>query len=120
MSNITNAMEANWNLTKIATGSDIVNNPAGWLQTFDGVLGNFMIITFMGVIMWILFLSMRNNVNNDTEALSYSGLITVIAGIFLFVIDTGTGTKLISWGALLPFIVITAFAFFMNFTNRPA
>ena len=120
MINITNVMtDLNYDLSGIANNS-IIDNPAGWLSSTDQAAGGYIAITILAVIGLVLFLTMRESekVNSDSEAFVYAGLITTFAGILLFVIDTGTGAKLITWVQLVPFILLTAIGIFINFTNR--
>lgn len=120
MSNITNVMtDLNYNLSGIANNS-IIDNPAGWLSSTDQAAGGYMAITILAVVALVLFLTMRESdkVNSDSEAMVYAGLITTFAGIMLFVIDTSTGFKLITWAQLVPFILLTAIGMFINFSNR--
>ena len=97
--------------------SSIIDNPTGWLSGLNVGVGGFLMLGLLASIGIILFLSMRNFVTSDSEALSYSGLVVSIAGILIFVINTG-GAKLITWPQLLPFFLITAIAFYVDFTSR--
>ena len=124
MSNFTGSiLEQNYNLTKlITTGStSAIDDPPLWIANWNILMQNMGLVTFLYVLGTILFLWVRRRPEvKDSEALLYAGLSTTVIGIIFFAIDIVAlpGYKLITWGQLLPVIVITAGAIFMNFINR--
>jgi len=118
MVNLTNPMTSNYNITALIQGTDAVNSPSTWLsnlQIISGIPLATVLLVGAGII---LFFVMRQNVNNDSDALTYSGLMISFAGILMFLVETGTGIKLVSWAVLIPIFLITAFAIFSNMTGR--
>jgi len=53
----------------------------------------------------------NNNQESDIDAIAYSGLVSSIIGVMLFLVRTDTGHKLFNWEALAMFILVTAIAF---------
>lgn len=122
MTNFTGSiLEQNYNLTKLITSSNesIIGNPPLWLGNFNNEMGGIVLTVLLYVFGVILFLVVRRRDEvKDSEALLFAGFMTTIIGVLAFVIDTGLETKLISWPALLPIIIITAFAVILNYINR--
>jgi|AntAceMinimDraft_17_1070374.scaffolds.fasta_scaffold02896_7 hypothetical protein len=115
--NISDPLRSNYDLSGI-TNISIMDDPAGFLINFQNVSGIPWVGTLLIGIGIVLFFVMRNNVSSDSEAMAYSGLITSIAGIFLFLIKNSAGTPLVGWGFIFPIILITAVSVFMNLTAR--
>lgn len=118
-------LEQNYNLTRLmpsgnSTNESIIDDPPRWLASFNEEMNSIPVAVFLYLCGVILFLVIRRRIEvKDSEALLYSGFMTSLVGVLLFVVDTGiTGVKLISWGALLPIIVITAVAIILNYINR--
>lgn len=118
MVNLTDPMTSNYNITALITGTDAVTEPAKWLSNLQIISGLPLATVLLVGAGIILFFIMRNNVNNDSDALAYSGLMISFTGILMFLVETGTGIKLISWAVLIPIFLITAFAIFANMTAR--
>lgn len=110
-------MTVNYDLTSL-TSSSVIDNPATVLSNWNVMMNGTGIFVLLGVIGLVLFFAARKFVDSDTEALSYSGFIITFAGLLLFLVDTGTGEKLLGWGYLVIIILITAIATYMNFVNR--
>jgi len=117
MVNVSNPLTSNYNLTGL-TNFDMVNDPTGWLINFQSLSGVPIVGTALVGVGVVLFFIMRENVNSDSEALAYSGLITSIAGILLFLVKNGSGVPLVGWGFLVPIFLITAFSILANMIGR--
>lgn len=110
-------MSVNYNLTALSNIS-VLDAPADAIVWWNSSLGGFAVFTLLAVIGLILFLAMRKFVDSDSEAIGYSSFIMTIVGIFLFVIETSSGDKILSWPYLIIIIIITAISNFLNFINR--
>ncbi len=116
-------LEQNYNLTKLmSAGNDsAIDNPTQWIANWNIEMNDIGIVTFLYVFAGLLFLIIRKLPEvKDSEALLYAGLVSTVLGIFIFAIDITTipDYKLLKWAALLPIIVITAFAIVLNYANR--
>lgn len=117
MVNATDIWSANYNLSAFL-GTGAVDNPANFVSNLQVVSHVPLFSVLLVGIGLVLFFVMRNNVTTDSEALAYSGLITSISGILLFLVQTTSGVKLVSWFLLAPIFLITAFALFSNMSSR--
>lgn len=116
-------LEQNFNLTPLMTTgtNSAIDNPPNWLAHWNQQLGNWGLVTFLYCFTALLFLIVRRRPEvKDSEATLYAGLVGSVLGVMLFVINITVidGYKLITWGQLLPIIVITAFAIMLNMANR--
>lgn len=117
MVNISDPLTSNYNLSGL-TSNDIITNPGSWLINFQSISGIPWVGTLLIGVGVVLFFVMRSNVSTDSEAMAFSGIITSIAGILLFLVKNSVGTPLVGWAFLLPIFLITAFSIFMNMTAR--
>lgn len=109
-----------YNLSKIVEGDLIVTDTATWVSVFDSVAGGFVtvgLLAFFGIALFIITRRLEM-VQNDSEALVYSSLITTVLGVLLFLIPTANGAKLLIWSRLLPFVIILLVSVFVDFLNR--
>lgn len=113
MSNVTDVMTANWNLTAILS-NDLVTNTNSFAVTFNNEMGGVLGISFIAVIGIVIFVALKANnvVATDTEALSFAGFVSSVLAIFLLLIG------LVDWIYCLPVFVITAIAIYLNFTRQ--
>lgn len=121
-------LEQNYNLTALmgvgvegSSNPSAIDDPPLWVARWNQELGNWGIVTFLYVFSALLFLVIRRRPEvKDSEATLYAGLVGSVLGILLFVIDIVAlqGYKLITWGQLLPVVVITAFSIILNMANR--
>jgi len=113
MSNVTDVMTSNWNLTAILS-NDIITNTNGFAVAFNSEMGGILGIAFIAVVGIVIFVGMRVNnvVQTDTEALSFAGFVSTIMSIFFLVLG------LVPWIYCLPVFVITAISIYLNFTRQ--
>jgi len=114
---VVDPMSVNYNLTKLVS-INAIDNTADVVSWWNNIFGGSGIFILLGVVGLVLFLASRKFVDSDTEALSYAGLIVTLAGIFLFMVQTSDGSKLLGWGYLMIIVLITGIATYLNFTNR--
>jgi len=121
MTNFTGSiLEQKYNLTPLMDGS-IVEDPPSWLANFNLNMGGFFFVTTLYIFVVVLFLVIRRRDEvKDSEAALYAGFIGSIIGVLTFLIQTGVTEmpKLITWGQLLPVIVLTAVMVIFNYINR--
>ena len=113
-------MNGTYDLTGIIS-KDAIDAPAKWFANFNTQMDGVFIITFLIVFGLVLYLIMRSNANtSETKAAVYAGYMTSIIGVFIFVINIieFPALKLITWWQLLPILIITATAIFIDKTNR--
>lgn len=110
MTNITNAtelMEINYNLTKILS-SDIIDSPELFISNVNQALNGYMVIGLLVSIGVVLFLALSRRADSEpTQDLVYTLFILDIMAILLFFVSVVGGEKLITWGALLVFFALT-------------
>ena len=106
-------MDANFNLTSILS-TDLINSPNSYALAFNSEMGGILFISLLVVIGIVLFIGTKNSgvVSSDTEALSFAGIVTSFLGVLFFVL------RLVEWLWLVPILLITGIAIYMNFTNR--
>lgn len=127
MSNLTNCtdiLNCTYDLNGII-GTDAILEPTKFVATVNYLEGSHIVITFLIVFGLALFFIARkfNPEATDIENFLYAGFITSIIGGLLFAVNTGfqvagADIKLITWGQLLPIIVITGAAYFVKQINK--
>jgi hypothetical protein len=107
---MSSVMDANYNLTKIFS-NDVINNTDAFFVAFNNELGGvffFGILVVIGIIMFV-GLKYSGSSDSDSQALTFAGIITTFVGIVFVVLG------LVTWAWMIPIVVITLIALFVNF-----
>ncbi len=102
MTNYTNIMENNYNLTALLSANPI-EDPVTFIGRINEILGGYYVISFLIGLAVVLFLLMRRNETvEDSTAALFATFITAIIGSLIFVLPyiTELQTKLLSGGQL--------------------
>ena len=95
--------------------SQAIERPDNWLASFNALLGYWPVFTFLILFGVVLALSYRQKEGaSDSESIVAAGFITTFIGILLFIIETVSGIKLLTWAQFVPIVVITGLAFAMH------
>jgi len=99
--------------------SQAIEQPDNWLASFNALMGYwpiFILLILFGIVLFNLY-KMREGVS-DVESFSAAGFIVTFVGILLFIIETASGIKLISWLQFVPIVVVTAIAFGVHMMSK--
>lgn len=86
-----------------------IMNPVGWLAGFDGAMNNWFVPAVLVCLGLVLFFAV-DRVERDfvRSALFSSFIMSLVSLLLFFVSDPVSGEKLVGWGVIVPFFVLTA------------
>lgn len=112
-------MNATYDLTGIIS-RNAIEDPPLWFALINNQLGGWLIVSFVAIFGITLWVVQRNMGVEDSEAVLYSGIITTIIAILLFVaqVTAMPDVKMLTWSQVIPFFVITCVAIVVNHVRR--
>lgn len=121
MSNTTNILNVTYDLTNILS-SKAINTPVEWTAAYNEQMNGIVIISFLSIFAMILFIwhaYTNSETTSYSESAMYSGLITSVVGLLLFLIDiSNTTVKIVEWYQLLPIWILTGAAILVNKSTK--
>lgn len=119
MTNVTNILtDYTFDLSTIIS-SQAIEHPDNWLASFNALLGYWPIgisLILIGVVLALLY--RRNEGSSDAESIAAAGFIITFIGILLFIVETVSGIKLLTWVQFVPIVIITGFAFAIHMMGK--
>jgi uncharacterized membrane protein len=102
--------------TTLLFNNNAIEDPLTWWNNFNNLLSGFPVITMLGFLGFVLFLAIKRTTETDTEALVWSGTITSVISVLLW-LTSFAGLKLISFGQVSIFLIITGVAIFLHYIS---
>ena len=112
MVNCTNPMECVYNITAL-TNTNPLNDPTTWVKTVDGFASGWLVITLLIIIGLTVFLISKKTMG-ETQSLAFTGITMSITAVLLFLAETSSGEKLLSWTPVLIILLLTSIAIYFN------
>lgn len=111
------AADIYYNLSGLAS-DEVVTNTGMWLANFNAQGGGIIVPGIIIAIGVFIFITLRFITKNDTQSWSYAGTVCTFISFLLFIIETGSYPKLVSWQFFLIVIIVTALGLFLHTINR--
>lgn len=113
------AIDSYYNLSKILGEVNVIEEPVKWVYYYNLALDGWFIISMLALVGVALFFFVRRVGESDIRSAMYASFMTSFVGLLLFLITVpDTSLKLLSWGQLVPFFVITLVLILVDKINQ--